>query len=595
MELPFMTSNEAGRRFNGKQRIAMYLAQDGKCAICGIELSPGWHGDHTAPWSQGGETDVINGQALCPTCNLKKGSHGPSMETQLRRWQQEAWDQYWVDWADGKADWLLCATPGAGKTFWSLLLAKRLLDRGTVDRVVIVVPTQTLLVQWINQNKVDLHLTNVQNADGGAEDQRDFQGCVVTYAQVAANADLQRRATGKRRTLVIFDEIHHAGDKQTWGSTLYQAFEHARIRIGVTGTPWRRPGTGNIPFVHYEADGRVHVDYAYEYGDAVKDGVCRPVQFHAFDGEVKYVEIDSCAPHTITRSLGDDEDDHSEVLKELLNPSHPWMHSIIQRADQALVGIRHGDEGEDAILDAKGLVIVENQSYAKEMKKILEKMTGEQVALVISEDPDARETLERFGKGKIGRWAVAVDMFSEGVDVPSLMVGVYATRKKTPLRFRQIVGRFVRRRSNEEQDAIVFMPAVPSLMELAGDIQTELRHIADKEREAYEREHQEDVSQSGVPLPAWVPTDVSPAYLDQVISQGKTYTQSQYQKAVDECHKRNIPERYALNLIDVLGKTVVEPDSSEFPSQEQEDTAQISRDKFKRSLRGQLVARSVSF
>ncbi len=35
-------------------------------------------------------------------------------------------------------------------------------------------------------------------------------------------------------------------------------------------------------------------------------------------------------------------------------------------------------------------------------------------------------------------------MVSEGVDIPRLRVGVYATAAKTPLIFRQIVGRFVR-------------------------------------------------------------------------------------------------------------------------------------------------------
>ena len=36
-------------------------------------------------------------------------------------------------------------------------------------------------------------------------------------------------------------------------------------------------------------------------------------------------------------------------------------------------------------------------------------------------------------------------MVSEGVDVPRLRVGVYATTARTELFFRQVVGRFVRR------------------------------------------------------------------------------------------------------------------------------------------------------
>ena len=61
------------RRFSATQRMALYLHADGRCENCGVELGDGWHADHIVPWSMGGATDVTNGQALCPDCNLKKG------------------------------------------------------------------------------------------------------------------------------------------------------------------------------------------------------------------------------------------------------------------------------------------------------------------------------------------------------------------------------------------------------------------------------------------------------------------------------------------------------------------------------------------
>ena len=60
---------------------------------------------------------------------------------------------------------------------------------------------------------------------------------------------------------------------------------------------------------------------------------------------------------------------------------------------------------------------------------------------------------------------VAVRMVSEGVDVPRLAVGVWATTMSTPLFFAQAVGRFVRARSRGET-ASVFLPSVPHLLEL---------------------------------------------------------------------------------------------------------------------------------
>lgn len=62
------------RRFNKRERVAMYLAANGKCERCGGELELGFHGDHVQAYANDGVTDVINGQALCPDCNVKKGS-----------------------------------------------------------------------------------------------------------------------------------------------------------------------------------------------------------------------------------------------------------------------------------------------------------------------------------------------------------------------------------------------------------------------------------------------------------------------------------------------------------------------------------------
>ncbi|GAB4000044.1 hypothetical protein GCM10029992_30750 [Glycomyces albus] len=39
----------------------------------------------------------------------------------------------------------------------------------------------------------------------------------LTYAQIGADPAVHRRRTLARRTLVILDEIHHAGDSRSWG------------------------------------------------------------------------------------------------------------------------------------------------------------------------------------------------------------------------------------------------------------------------------------------------------------------------------------------------------------------------------------------
>jgi hypothetical protein len=67
-------------------------------------------------------------------------------------------------------------------------------------------------------------------------------------------------------------------------------------------------------------------------------------------------------------------------------------------------------------------------------------------------------------------------MVSEGVDVPRLAVGVYATTTATPLYFAQAIGRFVRARRRGET-ASVFLPSVPNLLGFATEMELERDHV----------------------------------------------------------------------------------------------------------------------
>src|SRR5690606_18723914 len=112
-----------------------------------------------------------------------------------------------------------------------------------------------------------------------------------------------------------------------------------------------------------------------------------------------------------------------------------------------------------SIPDAGGLVIATDHRAARAYADILEQITGAAPIVVLSDDPGASLRIEEFATGD-QRWLVAVRMVSEGVDVPRLSVGVYATSAATPLYFAQAVGRFVRARRRGET-ASIFLPSVP--------------------------------------------------------------------------------------------------------------------------------------
>jgi superfamily II DNA or RNA helicase len=271
------------RNFNANERRILYQAAGGRCELCGRELHGIFHADHVKPYSAGGKTDVINGQALCPECNRMKSYHDrwlTEWTLQLRSWQERAFQAYL---AKGQRDFLLVATPAAGKTCFCLRIAHMHLMHGTAEQIVIVVHTDNLRQQWIEAAaQVGIHLQSVYDAT--FELAPDMHGIVTTYQTVAARLDTDksyRKYTARRKTFVILDECHHAGDGLTWGDAIRNAFEPATLRLSTTGTPFRSDKK-EIPFVNYiHEDGRwvCQPDFSYQYGDALRDGVVRHVFF----------------------------------------------------------------------------------------------------------------------------------------------------------------------------------------------------------------------------------------------------------------------------------------------------------------------------
>jgi superfamily II DNA or RNA helicase len=373
------------------------------------------------------------------------------------------------------------ATPGAGKTTYALTVAKELLAQREVAAITIVTPTEHLKYQWATAAQrfglaIDPSYSNAQGRAGA-----DFQGVAITYAQVAAHPALHRNRTEGRRTLVIFDEVHHAGDALSWGDAVKEAFDPARRRLALTGTPFRSDANP-IPFVSYvpEADGskRSASDYVYGYGPALADGVVRPVIFLAYSGEMHWR---TRAGDEITATLGTPmtRDQIAQAWRTALDPGGDWIARVLEAADKRLTEVRRG------VPDAGGLVIASDHETARAYAGLLRKISGERPVVVLSDEPAASKKITTFSQST-ARWMVAVRMVSEGVDVPRLAVGVYATSVSTPLFFAQAVGRFVRARKRGET-ASVFVPSVPTLLTFAAELEAERDHVvhaADRDPEA---------------------------------------------------------------------------------------------------------------
>ena len=444
---------------------------------------------------------------------MSSASTGP----QLRKWQQEALDSFL---RDKPRDFMAVATPGAGKTTFALTLASRLVEDKTVQRIIVVVPTEHLKHQWSDAAKrfglsLDPNFTNSSAVNAS------YDGIVVTYAQVGMHPFKHHAVASARRTLVILDEIHHAGDSKSWGDGVYEAYNDVEHRLALTGTPFRSDDS-QIPFVRYVEDGEGHLvseaDYTYGYSHALADGVVRPVVFLANSGEAQWKDS---AGEEYSARLGEPltPEQTSRAWRTALDPKGDWIAAVLTAAHTRLMKIRAN------MPDAGGLVIATNKTTARAYAKILETLSNTPVTVVLSDEAGASDRIDEFSASR-DEWMVAVRMVSEGVDVPRLSVGVYATSASTPLFFAQAIGRFVRSRMPGES-ASVFLPSVPVLLRLAEEMEVSRDHVLGKpHRESgWSDELLEQANRTqNEPddLPAYESIGAS-AELDSLIFDGSTY------------------------------------------------------------------------
>jgi superfamily II DNA or RNA helicase len=268
---------------------------------------------------------------------------------------------------------------------------------------------------------------------------------------------------------VIFDEPHHAADHRSWGHGVRQAFDLARRRLSITGTPFRSDSNA-IPFITYK-NGVSRSDYSYGYSEALRDGIVRPVFFPSFEGRMTWW---TDKRGEMTAAFADEipSEERPRRLRTALSPEGDWLREVLREAASRLEDVRRSQYPR-----AAGLVIAIDQDHARKIARELKGITGEEPAIAISEEPDASDVIKRFASGD-ARWIVAVRMVSEGVDIPRLCVGVYATNITTELYFRQAVGRFVRMLPNvEDQAGWLFMPKIDELVEHVQCIKEERDHV----------------------------------------------------------------------------------------------------------------------
>ena len=388
---------------------------------------------------------------------------------------------------NGHNDVLINAGPGAGKTLGALLSFEQLEREGRLQRLLVFCHRSSIASQWLaSAARLGLDL---QEWQPGLElsdrpGQQAPHGLLLTYQAAGRNLALleqQLQSTAWGPWLAIADEVHHLGmdpeepEATAWGHAFSRLSAGARLRLGLTGTPFR---ADNLAFcaarriqVH---DGQEWVeqiapDLSVEPRELIAAGDVRPLEFRFQDGWVD---------HGRQGELGDSE--RSPLSQE---QRESWRARNLRRA------IRLGDSSSIALrlllnarrrLDvvrrehsgAGGLVIARDIAHARRICGLLEE-EGDRVHLVHSQDPEAAQRMEAFKAGEAD-WLVSIDMCAEGFDAPRLRVVAYLTTVVTRTRFVQGITRAVR--MDAERSALetvprhpsyVFAPADPLLMQYA--------------------------------------------------------------------------------------------------------------------------------
>lgn len=473
------------RLFSKRQRMILALVSGGRCTNCGERLEARFHADHKVPFSKSGRTVLLNGQALCARCNLRKGS---KMQ-RLRPWQSEALQKAikWLVETRTDKHFLINAAPGAGKTIAACVIAKNLIDLGEIDRVVVIAPRVEVVRQWAGDFYA---VTNrFMGKITGADDKIETDVC-ATWAAIQSLQDAFQAVCQTSRVLVICDEHHHAAVEAAWGTGAIGAFANAKFVLVLTGTPIRSDRQKSI-WLGYDDQGEIsHPEegtYSLTYGEAVNLGYCRPATFHRHEGHFtvdleggETVSISSQEPAELTPTMR-----RIPGLQRALNfyrlactPQFEadkqtprvdaYQGTMVEWASEKLDDLRY------RMPNAGGLVIAPSIEMANYMVKLIEKMEGETPTIVHSQLMNPEGKIQSF-RHTDKRWLVSVAMISEGVDIARLRVLIYLPSALTELAFRQAVGRVVRNGGpDDDTRAYVVMPSFDVLEQFARRVEEEM-------------------------------------------------------------------------------------------------------------------------
>lgn len=385
----------------------------------------------------------------------------------LRVWQSECINLALNKYLDGQKHFLALATPGAGKTIMASELANQMLVSKHIDLVICFSPASIVANDFCDS----LQLITKERFDGllGAK------GRSLTYQSLQHLDKTFWQLFTRFRVFVIFDEIHHCAgsnieNANAWGEKIIRNIkDKATYTLALTGTPWRSDTAPIVLSNYLYPSNKISCDYIYGLTEAIKDGVCRVPQIVAVDNNnISIVEGEETKTFNSFKSLLSE----SAVPYQSVIENEAVIKYILSSAQKKLNNIRLSSP------IAAGLIVASSVEHAKNIANILKTHLNDEFAVVTYRESEPTEIIQRFRHSSC-KWIVSVGMISEGTNIPRLQVCCHLTNIKTEMHFRQILGRILRITPSKSQNAIMYMPAQPKLLEYAYRVKQDIPFEAD--------------------------------------------------------------------------------------------------------------------
>ena len=416
-------------------------------------------------------------------------------KVQMRAWQVTASDKRSDSREAGRKTFVVEACPAAGKTRFAMMEAKRELDRGACDFVIVVVPTKNIASGFI-ETAADLGIraNDIIYKDRPVSDQ--YRVKVVTYQYFTNRQQdeyFQIMNRGKRMMLIL-DEVHHCGDALSWGDAVADVVRRAECVLALSGTLFRTDGR------QIAAIGDVHEDdhEKYTYAEGINQGVCRPMKilhdntkWSASNGQME-----------LSGFAGDD-DSNGVKNRALFNPKTDWLECKIAEIDDILNDMRKDDPRAACLVVAgAGMDEDRDQKKVREVASKVSVITGSDCHVATCCEKTAQQTINRF-RDSSDKYLASVRMVSEGVDIPRIRIVLLHSPCQSELLYRQIAGRAMRSgdiemegriRRRHGAGAVLVHVGTREMSEFAKRLEDEVE-VATREierREAAERERGEN-------------------------------------------------------------------------------------------------------